>query len=196
MADTSNSGNKDIHTLNPDEWVDKHGDYLFNYAYSRVQSRELAEDLVQETFVAGLRAMKSFQGRSSEITWLISILKRKVIDHYRKMSSNKEITSSEFTRPFQKDGVYEGHWIMDRAPKEWPSDLDDPLHQKEFRIILEKCMSHLPDKLRAVFVLKFIEEINSDEVCKELDCTPSNLWVMMHRARLRLRECIELKWLK
>lgn len=197
MAEQSNtSDNSGNQLLHPENWVDDHGDYLFNYAYSRVNSKELAEDLVQETFIAGLRAMKSFQGRSTEITWLISILKRKVIDHYRKMSSKKEITSSEFGSPFQKDGTYQGHWIMDRAPKEWPNDLDDPINQKEFRVVLEKCLSLLPDKLKAVFVLKFIEEINSDEVCKELECTPSNLWVMMHRARLRLRECIELKWLK
>ncbi len=196
MGQSKDNQDSRQHSLNPDKWVDSHGDYLYNYAYSRVNSKELAEDLVQETFVAGLRAMKSFQGRSTEITWLISILKRKVIDHYRKMSSNKEITSSEFSRPFQKDGASQGHWIMERAPKEWPDELDDPIHQKEFRLVLEKCLSHLPDKLKAVFVLKFIEEINSDEVCKELGCTPSNLWVMMHRARLRLRECIELKWLK
>jgi RNA polymerase sigma-70 factor (ECF subfamily) len=196
MSDQSKNKIANKIILDPNHWVDNHGDYLYNYAYSRVQSKEIAEDLVQETFIAGLKAMKSFQGRSSEITWLISILKRKVIDHYRKVSTKKEVSSSDFAKPFQEKGVHEGHWIMERAPKTWGSDLDDPLNQKEFRHILEVCLSLLPDKLKAVFVLKFIEEINSDEVCKELECTPSNLWVMMHRARLRLRECIELKWLK
>jgi RNA polymerase sigma-70 factor (ECF subfamily) len=196
MADQiSGKQTKDL-LLDPDKWVQKHGDYLYNYAYSRVQSKEVAEDLVQETFVAGLKAMKSFQGRSSEITWLISILKRKVIDHYRKISGSKETTLSAFSSPFQQAGIHQGHWIMERAPKEWKGDLDDPIHQQEFRGILEKCLSMLPDKLKAVFVLKYIEEINSEEVCKELGCTSSNLWVMMHRAKLRLRDCIELKWLK
>jgi len=184
------------HTLNPNSWVEKYGDYLYNFAYSRVQSKEIAEDIVQDTFIAGLGAMKSFQGKAAELTWLISILKRKVIDHYRKKSSRKETVASDFSTPFQKGGVHEGHWILERAPKEWTGDLDDPIHREEFRDILALCLSFLPDKWKAVFVLKFIEEINSDEVCKELGCTPSNLWVMLHRARLKLRECIEVKWLK
>ena len=185
-----------IHALNPEKWVALHGDYLYNYAYSRVHSKDLAEDLVQDTFVAGLKGVKSFQGKSTEITWLISILKRKVIDHYRKMSSRKEIPSSEFVMPFQKDGVNKGSWILDRIPQQIPGELDDPINRSEFREIIEICLTHLPDKWRAVFVLKVIQEINTDEVCKELGCTPSNLWVMLHRARLKLRECIEIKWLK
>ena len=152
------------YTLEPNLWVNKHGDYLYNYAYSRVHSKEIAEDLVQDTFIAGLGAMKSFQGRSTEITWLISILKRKVIDYYRKSSTKKEIVSSEFTMPFNKDGVYEGHWILERAPKEWSGDLDDPLQQQEFRVILEKCLAHLPENWKAVFVLKFIEDFNNKEI--------------------------------
>ena len=196
MSSNDQKTEENKNTLNPELWVDKHGDYLFNYAFSRVQSNDLAKDLVQDTFVAGLKAMHSFKGKSSEITWLISILKRKVIDHYRKSSTKKEITTSEYIKPFQSEGAGEGQWIMDRAPKEWPSELDDPIHRKEFSAILQKCLSTLPDKWKAVFVLKFIEEINSDEVCKELGCTPSNLWVMVHRARLKLRECIEIKWLK
>lgn len=188
--------NHQLIQLNPDNWVKKHGDYLYNFAYSRVQSKEVAEDLVQETFIAGLKAMKSFKGKASELTWLISILKRKVIDHYRKKSSSKESIVSEFSKPFQNEGVNEGHWILERAPKEWASELDDPIHQEEFREILQLCLSFLPEKWKAVFVLKFIEEINSEEVCKELGCTSSNLWVMLHRARLKLRECIEIKWLK
>lgn len=183
-------------TLNPEKWVDLHGDYLYNFAFSRVRSIELAEDLVQETFIAGLKAKNSFQGKSSEITWLISILKRKVIDHYRKSSTKKEFTEAEFTKPFQKDGAWEGHWILERAPKEWPDELDDPIHRDEFRAILEDCLTDLPDKWKAVFVLKVVEELNSDQVCKELDCTPSNLWVMLHRARLKLRECIDINWFK
>ena len=181
--------------LDPEKWVENHGDYLYNYAYSRVQSKDLAEDLVQDTFIAGLKAAESFKGKSTEITWLISILKRKVIDHYRKMSSKKEIVASEFSMPFHNKGTFKGHWMMERRPHHIPGELDDPINRGEFRSIIESCLSHLPDKWRAVFVLKVLEEINTDEVCKELGCTPSNLWVMLHRARLKLRECLEIKWL-
>ncbi|HDO26802.1 MAG TPA: sigma-70 family RNA polymerase sigma factor [Bacteroidetes bacterium] len=191
---TTTSGGKNL--LAPEKWVEDHGDYLYNFAYSRVMSKSLAEDLVQDTFVAALKAMPSFQGKSSEITWLISILKRKVVDHYRKSSTTKEISSSEFAKPFNEEGSMQGHWIMERAPKEWPHELDDPIHRKEFRQILELCLSSLPDNWKAVFVMKVMDEINSDEICKEFGCTPSNLWVMLHRARLKLRECIEMKWIK
>jgi len=182
--------------IEPDKWVDQYGDYLYNFAFSRVYSKEIAEDLVQDTFVAGLRAMQSFQGRSSELTWLISILKRKVIDYYRKASTSKEIVATEFIKPFKKDGLYEGHWILDRAPKEWKSDLTDPINRAEFRKILEQCLNSLPENWKAVFVLKYIDELNNKEICKELECTATNLWVMLHRARLKLRECIEMNWLK
>lgn len=182
--------------IEPDKWVDQHGDYLYNFAFSRVYSKEIAEDLVQDTFLAGLRAMHSFQGRSSELTWLISILKRKVIDYYRKASTSKEIVATEFTKPFRKDGLYEGHWILERAPKEWKGDLADPINRAEFRKILEQCLNELPENWKAVFVLKYIDDMENKDICKELECTPTNLWVMLHRARLKLRECIEMYWLR
>jgi RNA polymerase sigma-70 factor (ECF subfamily) len=182
--------------INANNWVNQHGDYLYNYAYSRVQSKETAEDLVQETFISALKSIKSFRGDSSELTWLIAILKRKVIDYYRKSGRNKEIPASHFSKPFQEDGVYDGHWILDRAPKNWDLNFNDPLLESEFQQIMENCLATLPDKWKSVFVLKVLEEIKSDEVCKEVGCTPSNLWVIIHRARLQLRECIENNWLK
>ena len=181
--------------LEPHLWVQNHGDYLYNFAYFRVQSKEVSEDLVQETFISALKAKDSFRGDSSELTWLLAILKRKVIDHYRKASTSKEKSESEYALPFKEEGLFEGHWLNDRMPKDWTSRTDDELNQEEFRSILELCLSSLPDKWKSVFVLKFIEELSSDEVCKETGCSPSNFWVIMHRARLKLRECIEDKWL-
>lgn len=194
MSEPGKIDGKENAILTPEKWVEKHGDYLYNYAYSRIQSKEIAEDLVQDTFIAGLKAAASFEGRSSEITWLISILKRKIIDYFRKASTKQEISQTEYLSPFQTEGIMKGGWNMERAPKVWPDDMNNPIHQKEFRKILEFCLSLLPEKLKAVFVLKFMEDVNSDEVCKELGCSPSNFWVMLHRTRLRLRECIETKW--
>ncbi len=85
---------------------------------------------------------------------------------------------------------------MERTPKDWSVDYENPMQQSEFQLIMELCLEGLPEKWRSVFVLKVMEEINSDEVCKEIGCTASNLWVILHRARLQLRECIENKWLK
>lgn len=181
---------------NPNNWVNLHGDYLYNYAYSRVQSKETAEDLVQETFISGLKSIKSFRGDSSELTWLVAILKRKVIDHYRKLSRKKETVASQFSTPFQDNGDFEGQWILERTPKDWQINHEDPMRQSEFIFILEMCIAALPEKWRSVFVLKVMEEIKSEEVCKEIGCSSSNLWVIIHRARLQLRECIENRWLK
>lgn len=181
---------------NANNWVKLHGDYLYNYAYSRTQSKETAEDLVQETFISALKSIKSFRGDSSELTWLIAILKRKVIDYYRKSSRKKETPLSHFVRPFHKDGNLEGHWILEKVPKDWDLNFEDPLRQSEFQNIMEICLATLPEKWKSVFILRIMEEINSDDVCKEVGCSPSNLWVIMHRARLQLRECIENKWLK
>ncbi len=182
--------------LHPELWVDAHGDYLYNFAWSRVQSKETAEDLVQETFISALKGKNSFRGDSSELTWLLSILKRKVIDYYRKKSTKKEFAAAHFSKPFQGEEGMQGHWIMERAPKDWQQETHAPTRQDEFQEIMALCLSLLPEKWRAVFVLKVMEEINSDEVCKEIGCTSSNLWVILHRARLKLRECIEIKWLK
>jgi len=184
------------HELRPELWVDAHGDYLYNFAWSRVQSKETAEDIVQETFISALKAKGSFRGDSTELTWLLSILKRKVIDFYRKKSTKKEFAAAHFDKPFQDENGMQGHWIMERAPKDWQRETRAPTRQGEFQEIMALCLSLLPEKWRAVFVLKVMEEINSDEVCKEIGCSTSNLWVILHRARLKLRECIENKWLK
>jgi RNA polymerase sigma-70 factor (TIGR02943 family) len=182
--------------LNPGEWISRHGDYLYNYAYSRVFSKELAEDLLQETFVAAIRASEGFRGDSSERTWLVSILKRKVIDHFRRKSVRKETKVADYDLPFYNDGPFKGHWISSRTPAEIHGDFQHPMQREELREILADCLSQLPEKWKAVFTLRIIEEMDSNEVCKELECSPSNLWVMLHRARLKLRECIESKWQK
>lgn len=179
----------------PSKWVNEYGDYLYLFAYSRVNSKEIAEDLVQETFLSALKGLSSFRGESTELTWLSSILRRKVIDHYRKSSIRKETPASQFSTPFQDGNDEEGHWIMERAPKDWQAKTEDPMQGREFQKIMDLCLSLLPDKWKSVFVLKVLEEMQSEAVCKELGCTTSNLWVILHRARLQLRECIENKWL-
>ena len=181
--------------VEPGQWVNAYGDILYRYAIARIQSKEVAEDLVQDTFLSALKGMESFRGESSQLTWMISILRRKIIDYYRKKSTKKEVSATQFDLPFHKDGIMEHHWLQERAPKNWHESTDEPLHQDEFQKIMQLCLSMLPDKWKSVFILKVMEEMQSDEVCKEIGCTASNLWVILHRARLQLRECIENKWL-
>ncbi len=189
------------HILEPQLWVDRHGDYLYNYAIVRVNDPEKAGDLVQDTFLSGLRSRESFQGRSSERTWLISILKRKIIDTYRRNYSSRETSMSEYREEI-RDGDYyggeepfRGHWLEGRGPNSHSLMPEGELEQSELMRIIEKCISLLPPNLASVFIMKLIDETESDEVCKELGITPSNLWVMLHRARLKMRRCVESKWL-
>ncbi len=189
------------HTLEPQLWVDRHGDYLYNYAIVRVNDPEKAGDLVQDTFLAGLKAKENFQGRSSERTWLTSILKRKIIDTYRKSYSSRETSMSEYQEEigdgdyYEGTGPFKGHWLEGRGPHSDSLIPDGELEQSELRRIIEICISLLPPNLASVFIMKMIDETESDEVCKELGITSSNLWVMLHRARLKMRGCVESKWL-
>jgi RNA polymerase sigma-70 factor (ECF subfamily) len=189
------------HTLEPQFWVDRYGDYLYNYAIVRVNDPEKAGDLVQDTFLAGLKARDNFQGRSAERTWLISILKRKIIDTYRKSSSSRESSMSDFQEDisdrdnYRDEGPFKGHWLEGKGPHSHSLMPEGELEQDELRQIIEKCISLLPPKLASVFIMKLVDETESEEVCKELGITPSNLWVILHRARLKMRECVESKWL-
>ena len=179
------------HTLNPNKWIDLHADYMFNYTISRVSNHDLAKDLVQETFLSSLKAMKNFKGQASERTWLISILKRKIIDHYRKSNSIKG--KAEVRMSFYENGENRGKWIEERAPSNW-DNAEDTIENNELKSALDLCIDNLPEKYRSVFLLKTIRNYETEEICNELGISSSNLWVIIHRARIQLRECLEGNW--
>ncbi|MFL0065846.1 sigma-70 family RNA polymerase sigma factor [Tenacibaculum maritimum] len=178
--------------LNPGTWVDTYADYLFNYAIARVNNSDIAKDLVQETFFAGLKSAKNFEGKSTERTWLVSILKRKVIDYYRKINSKKG--QAEVRMSFYDDGDNEGSWIEERVPQSWGNEVEKTIESKELKDQIDRCIDYLPEKYAMVFRMKTIQEFETEEICKELDITPSNLWVIIHRARTQLRKCMEENW--
>jgi RNA polymerase sigma-70 factor (ECF subfamily) len=177
--------------LNPQKWVELHGDALFRFALQRVSNRDTATELVQETFLAALKNQAQFQGRSSERTWLTSILKFKIIDHYRRSSSSQATSvdsPEELDIYFQKYGSWKDH------PQSWGAIPSDTLENKEFWSVFERCVAHLPARLQRVFTLREIDQLETQEVCNVLGITPTNLVVMMHRSRLRLRKCMEVGW--
>ena len=116
------------HKLNPETWVDKYADYLFNYAVSRVSDSEIAKDLVQETFFAGLKSAKNYKGDAAERTWLIAILKRKVIDHYRKINSNKG--KAEVRMSYVSTSEEEGDWMEERVADPFAKGGDNTIENK------------------------------------------------------------------
>lgn len=183
-------------TLKPDTWVEAYGNYLYNFAIMRVYDSALAEDLVQDTFFSAVKAKDSFLGKSTEKTWLTSILKRKIIDYYRKNARNKEDKLLDKPDFFQTQGILKGHWEDNYLPDQWHYSESGLLENTEFYKILKNCLGRLPKKMAATFALKEIEDFTTDEICKELDITPSNLWVLMHRAKVQLRDCLEKTWFK
>ncbi len=188
------------YTLEPEKWIERYADALFSYTYSRINRQDIAEDLVQDTFFSALKAKDTFQFNSSEKTWLISILKRKIIDHYRKKSTQNELnvydkdTKDGFTNHFFEAEGKVDHWTDANSPKIWGRDFETKLEGDEFNDILKGCLDKLPQKWAAVFTLKNMEDMDSEEICKELQIAPSNYWVIMHRAKLQLRECMEINW--
>ena len=186
--------------LDPSKWVDNYGDYLYNYAYFRVNKTELAEDLVQDTFLSALKAQEGFKGEASEKTWLTGILRNKIIDHYKKASTQKEKQDLDNHRAeasynyfFEEDS---GHWTDDKGPKEWGVNASSSMESKEFFKVLNSCLGKLPEKWAMAFSLKTLDDVPGDKICKALDISSSNFWVIIHRAKLQLRECIEKNWMK
>lgn len=176
--------------IDPERWVSEYGDYLYSYAMSRIYSTELAEDLLQETFLSAIQAASKFKGNSNEKTWLVSILKRKIVDHFRAKSKIEEQTF-DTESPFIQDRFMHGHWKNERVPHEWDTEQSDWANDEEFIRILKQCIAFLPEKWQAVFSLKHVEEISTSDICKELEISDSNLWVILHRTRLQVRQCIE-----
>ena len=188
MADTKRKDGP----LEPQNWVDLYGDQLYRYAYTRVKNQMVAEDLVQETFLAALAGIDGFEGRSSEKTWLTAILKNKIIDHFRKMGRERMNDSQDNEKQLDHFFHENGNW-RDK-PERWDATPEKVLHQKEFWNIFSRCLLELSDRLRITFSLRELEGLGCDEICKVLSVSSSNCWVMLYRARMLLRRCLGVNW--
>lgn len=174
--------------LDPHGWVDRHGDYLYRYAVAKV-GRGAAEDLVQETLLAAWRARANYGGRASERSWLTAILKRKVIDWLRATIRARKDEDDRWA-----DAQFAGgKWKS--GPTEWATGAPDTAAEREeFWGVVAGCADKLPARLRAVFVLRHLDERPTDEVSRAAGVKPNNLWVMLHRARLRMWRCLTRHW--
>ncbi|HEU4554639.1 MAG TPA: sigma-70 family RNA polymerase sigma factor [Chitinophaga sp.] len=176
------------------EWVQLYADGMYTWAYYKTSDKALAEDLVQDTFLAALQAVDNFKQDSQPKTWLFSILNNKIIDHFRKQFRNPVVNEADSGLSFFFNSDEE--WYRERRPQEWGTTdahiLDDP----DFRKILQHCMHLLPGSWLAAVKLKYLEEKDGKEICQDLQITPSNFWQIMHRAKLHLRNCLENNWFK
>ncbi len=177
--------------LHPENWVDRYSDYLYNYTIVRVNDHEIAQDLISETFLAGLKSKANFKGEASERTWLISILKRKIIDHYRKINSNK---GKAEIRVNYSDEDSEGDWLEERVKDPFDKTAEDNLENEELGLAILNCMENLDERQSKIFKMKTIENFDTEAICNEFDITPSNLWVIIHRARRSMAMCLEKNW--
>jgi len=174
------------------DWADAHADYLFNFAVGQVRDVSVAEDLVQETFLAAVKAQNSFGGKSSARTWLVGILRHKIYDHLRKACRERAVRHDPMPMDEAESWEESTLWLHDvAAESQLPSrrmELD------EFRANLELALGKLPPRIAQVFQLYEVEERPNREVCAQMNISESNLWVMLHRARKQLREQLGGLW--
>lgn len=191
------------HQCDPNGWVEAYSDELFRFAYFRVNNYEQAEDLVQETFLAAVDDLPNFRGDCSEKTWLYNILKTKITDYYQrneispihKLKVLSEQPDDAFFQHFFKiEPPEQGQWTHAATPNEWEAPANDLFVKAEFIRILQTCLSCLPEDQADVFRLKNIDDLKTPGICKELNISASSLWVLIHRAKLQLRECLEENW--
>jgi RNA polymerase sigma-70 factor (ECF subfamily) len=166
---------------------------MFKWALHKTSSTVVAEDLVQDTFLAAAEKIDSFKGDSSPKTWLFSILNHKIIDFYRK-KVNQPVSYEENNL----SGFFDekGSWQLEKRPEEWNTDDIHLLDNDDFRQVLNRCLDALPEKWNVCVKLKYLTEKSGEDICQELGIAPTNFWQIVHRAKLQLRDCVENNWFK
>jgi RNA polymerase sigma-70 factor, ECF subfamily len=178
-------------SIDPDGWLDEHGDFLFASAVSIVKRADVAEELVQETLLAALRGRQSFEGRSTLRTWLYAILKRKVAEHLRQRS-RQVLNDEQLNRWADQQFTRSGKWKV--APKQWPPDAAELVQNEDFKKVLSECLSRMPQQHAEAVVLADHRNLTLEQISKILGTTTTNVGVILHRTRLALRHCLERKW--
>jgi RNA polymerase sigma-70 factor (ECF subfamily) len=174
--------------------LQQHRSYLLRYALLQLRDPHLAEDVVQETLVAAIENRAKFAAQSSPRTWLVGILKHKILDVLRKRSREAELSVAEGEDPDDLlDSLFlqDGHWAT--PPQEW-ADPEKSLENARFWEIFEQCCQRMPVKTARAFMMREFMDMSSGEICQELAISTTNCWVLLHRARLVLRECLDLNW--
>jgi RNA polymerase sigma-70 factor (ECF subfamily) len=179
-------------------WVSLYTHDLLNWALQRVSVIAVAEDLVQDTFLSAYGAYQTFENRSSPKSWLIAILNRKIIDHYRKEAKMKFVNvegSEENISILMTNTLFQQNesWVNNESGKNWDSD-EHLLDNEDFNKVMAACMDDLPAKWKYIVSSKYIDDKNTSSICQEMEITQSNYWQIVHRAKLLLKVCIEKYW--
>ena len=182
-------------------WVELYSDKLYAWAHYKTSSKETAEDLVQDTFLAAVTSFSKFEEKSNPLTWLTAILNNKIIDYHRKKIKDPVINKAAQNLP-ELAGFFEsffdknGDWLKEQQPVNWPNTSEHLLDDNNFRNVLQLCMKKLPANWFSAIQLKYIEEKKTEHICQELGIATTNYWQILHRAKLQLRKCLEINWFK
>lgn len=178
------------HAQTAASWLRDHGDMMFAYALRRLSNADDAEDAVQDALIAAMKNVGTFQGVSTERTWLVGILRHKVLDLIRlraKARLAQSLDDAHIDRQF-----VDGYWANRQSS--WQELPDSDLQRQELRAILERAIDDLPPTMRTAFCLREIDQLDAKEICKVMNITPTNLWTLIHRARLQLRRSLTVDW--
>jgi RNA polymerase sigma-70 factor (ECF subfamily) len=183
-------------TSSPESWIDEHGNALYRYALVQLRDQHRAEELVQETFLAALQGRDRYSGTASVRTWLIGILKHKIQDQFRRDARETSLDESEHEDSegedtAESDFTGAGRWSA--MLLDW-GDPEEAMANGQFWAVLQLCLDHLPKRLARLFLLREVQDATTKEICKDLAITPTNLWTMLYRARMGLRQCLERNW--
>jgi len=180
--------NNTKHILNPENWIRDYQEYLVNFARKKVSDQGIAEDLVQDTFLSVWAARARFRGHCSEKTWLVGVLKNKIIDHYRRSSRRPLVTESDLEAYARVDDGDRGAWLEQNAIASDRSNPSKNTERFEFMEQLDKGIALLPDLSGKAFRMREIQGLSTEEITRSLNITKSNLWVLIHRAKSGLQQ--------
>jgi RNA polymerase sigma-70 factor (ECF subfamily) len=170
--------------------VDQFGDVLFRYTRLRITDHSVCEELVQETFLAALKGKENFKGQCEFSTWLVGILKHKILDYFRRQQRDQ---ADALPDDAVVDNMFAPFGKWKKMPRRWQVNPEDSAMESEVLPALQRCMEALPELQRQAFALSVIDEQKSEDICKTLRVSATNVYVLLHRARLRLRDCLEKK---
>jgi len=178
----------------PDTWVDRYGDYLYGFAMSRLRNPEAAADCVQDTFLAGIKALDRFDGSRDIKFWLRGIMRNKIVDQIRKSIKENKVDIAD-----EDEALLESFWfkysgIATTNPDPWQFNPRKYYDNSEFWVVFESCINQVKEPARQAFILRVLEDQTTEEVCKVLDVSPNYLWVLLHRAREKLKVLLEARW--
>jgi RNA polymerase sigma-70 factor (ECF subfamily) len=180
-----------ISAKDAEDWVDKYSTQMYRFALTRVKDQDVAEEVVQETFLAAWKSKSSFSGRSSEKSWLFGILKHKILDYFRQQKKRGEIEFGDSEDWESAENLFQSNGLWKTPPSNWGINPEQAAQNLQLLEALNKCVESLSDRFKSLFLLKEMDGLTADEICDQLEIKPANLWVMMHRIRGRLKTCLE-----